>query len=248
MSTMRLGEEGFRWFLAVVESTDDPLKLGRIKIRILNEQDYDEVSTDDLVFAQVMMPITSASLGGVGLSPTGILVGSRVIGFFVDTEEENMPVILGTWHTKNKNVHDVNELAREKQILDKEITKGTVVTEPDSAYNSKYPNNKTMTTPSGHAIEIDDTPGEERIHLYHKSGTYVEINKDGRTVVKNNDDVYEIDAKNKIVLVKGNVTLEVNGNIEEHVDGDYNIDVKGNYNVTSGKNMKLEAKRIDLNP
>ncbi|NIR48475.1 hypothetical protein GWN42_03820, partial [candidate division KSB1 bacterium] len=60
--------------------------------------------------------------------------------------------------------------------------------------------------------EIDDTTGAERIHIYHKSGSYEEINKDGRWVRKVVDDDYEIVMKDKKVYVKGDVTIEVDGN------------------------------------
>jgi hypothetical protein len=37
---------------------------------------------------------------------------------------------------------------------------------------------------SGHLIEYDDTPGYERIHIFHKSGTFIEIHPDGKMVHK----------------------------------------------------------------
>ena len=54
--------------------------------------------------------------------------------------------------------------------------------EPESAFNGAYPYNKVTQTESGHIIEVDDTPGSERIHIYHKSGTYVEIDSNGSMV------------------------------------------------------------------
>ena len=42
---------------------------------------------------------------------------------------------------------------------------------------STYPLNHTYTTESGHVMEYDDTPGGERIHQYHKRGTFYEINQ-----------------------------------------------------------------------
>ena len=50
-----------------------------------------------------------------------------------------------------------------------------LVWEPSSDYNTKYPFNFVHTTKSGHAIELDDTPGHERMHMWHRSGTYEEI-------------------------------------------------------------------------
>lgn len=49
------------------------------------------------------------------------------------------------------------------------------VDEHASIYQTLYPYNTTYTTKSGHAIELDDTEGHERIHVWHKSGSYEEI-------------------------------------------------------------------------
>jgi hypothetical protein len=72
--------------------------------------------------------------------------------------------------------------------------------EPDSYYNAVYPYNNVYESESGHALEFDDTPNAERIHLYHRSGSYTEwaangdraerIQKDKFTVVIGNDSVY----------------------------------------------------------
>jgi hypothetical protein len=50
-----------------------------------------------------------------------------------------------------------------------------LVYEPPSDYDTEYPFNFVHTTKSGHAIELDDTPGHERIHWWHRSGSYDEI-------------------------------------------------------------------------
>ena len=42
-------------------------------------------------------------------------------------------------------------------------------------FKAKYPDNKTLETKSGHIFEIDDTPKFERIHIYHKNGSYIEM-------------------------------------------------------------------------
>ena len=67
---------------------------------------------------------------------------------------------------------------------------GAAWDEPDSAFNGAYPYNKVTQTESGHIIEIDDTPGSERIHIYHKSGTYVEIDSNGSMVKRTKGSSY----------------------------------------------------------
>ena len=44
---------------------------------------------------------------------------------------------------------------------------------------SSYPNNHVYESESGHVQEFDDTPGAERIHTYHRAGTFEEIHPDG---------------------------------------------------------------------
>jgi hypothetical protein len=86
--------------------------------------------------------------------------------------------------------------------------------------NSKYPFNHVTETESGHVFERDDTPGAERIHNYHTSGTYDEVNASGTKSVKIVGDNYEIILKDKNLFIKGdfNVTVE----------GDYKLNVLGN--------------------
>ena len=56
-----------------------------------------------------------------------------------------------------------------------------LVWQPASDYDTEYPYNFVHTTKSGHALELDDTPGHERMHWWHRSGSYEEIsnNKQG---------------------------------------------------------------------
>ena len=64
-----------------------------------------------------------------------------------------------------------------KEYSPKGYQKGgmNIVWEPPSDYDTKYPFNLTHTTKSGHAFEIDDTPGHERIQWWHRSGSYEEV-------------------------------------------------------------------------
>jgi hypothetical protein len=86
------------WYGVVTVIDDDPEKLGRVRVRIFGKhhQDPNILKNEDLPLAQVLMPPIYASLSGVGKTPTGLLPGSWVIGFFLDPEIENMPIILGS--------------------------------------------------------------------------------------------------------------------------------------------------------
>lgn len=89
------GREGFFWWIGVVEDRDDPMKLGRCRVRIFG---YHQpiIPKEDLPWAMPMQPITSAALGGKGSSPLGPLEGTWVIGFFLDGANCQNPCMMGT--------------------------------------------------------------------------------------------------------------------------------------------------------
>jgi len=112
-------------------------------------------------------------------------------------------------------------------IVSNTINKQTLGPEPASAYNTKYPFNKVYQSESGHVIEIDDTPNFERLHTYHRTGTYTEINEDGRRVNKIVGDDFEIVQKDKNLYIQGAFTITAKGNIT------INGDIKVNGSITA---------------
>ncbi len=92
------------FFTGVVEDRMDPLKLGRVRIRlhvhhpeqkVLNQKTGTGLKTDELPWAYVMMPVTSPAMDGIGETPL-IVEGSHVVGFSRDGETLNDLIILGT--------------------------------------------------------------------------------------------------------------------------------------------------------
>lgn len=284
------GNQNFSWWIGVVEDRKDPEKLGRCKVRIFGHHtdDIAILPTDDLPWAIPITPITSASTSGVGIAPIGPVEGTWVVGWFLDGDEKQQPVMMGTFTGKpektataekiliNEEVKagnvlvtstgavvysgfgepiklgsetdtgqtvssytdipavlphplnptqtpagplndptfatqqaftdpnkiypkidyaglpDTNKLAAEdkshKYFKTKEYYRqqniqtgatGNSWDEPTTAYNASYPYNQVIETEAGHVIELDSTPNAERIHLYHKSGTYIEIDVNG---------------------------------------------------------------------
>lgn len=233
MTTKNIGQEGFTWFIGTVEDRNDPQKLGRVRVRPYNlySQDKALVPTTELPWAIIMMPPTNPSSKKVGWSSNGLTVGSTVIGFFMDGNDCNQPIIMGTMHGipgNNITNHDMTEPSREINSIKKDYAFDE--REPASPYAAKYPYNKVLETESGHFVEVDDTPGQERLHIFHKSGTYTEIDKDGRKVDKVVDNHIEIVLKDQTVHIIGNVDIKVDGNYTLNVDGDI---------VMNGKTINL---------
>lgn len=85
-------------YFGVVEDRNDPLKLGRVKVRVfgIHTADKTKIPTDDLPWATPIQPIISASMNGIGWTPTGPVEGTHVALTFIDGEDCQQPVILGT--------------------------------------------------------------------------------------------------------------------------------------------------------
>jgi hypothetical protein len=95
--------KGFHWFTGVIEDINDPEEMGRYKVRCFgyHTDNKEHISTEDLPWSHVMLPITSASMTGIGQSATGILQGTWVVGFFRDGSSAQDPLILGTLPSKS---------------------------------------------------------------------------------------------------------------------------------------------------
>lgn len=85
------------------------------------------------------------------------------------------------------------------------------VGEPESNGNSKYPHNKVYESPSGHIIEVDDAPGNERLVAQHRSGANLSFLPDGDTHLKAVRDSYYTSVRHTVSYVGGNFTQSVKG-------------------------------------
>lgn len=128
----------FVWWMGVVEDRNDPEKLGRVRVRVFgyHTAEKGDIPTEKLFWAPLVLPTNSASMSGLGVSPTGILPGSHVMGFFADGHDCQVPIILGSFpgrpSTKNSrlgfsdpsdkypeydlNEQDTNRLSRAEKI------------------------------------------------------------------------------------------------------------------------------------
>jgi hypothetical protein len=86
----------FVWFMGVVEDRNDPLQIGRVRVRThYQTADKDILPTSDLPWAQITVP-ASAGTGDTGASSTGYVEGSWVVGFFMDGKQKQHPLIFGS--------------------------------------------------------------------------------------------------------------------------------------------------------
>lgn len=126
--------------------------------------------------------------------------------------------------------------------------------EPAPAYSAEYPHNKARETESGHIFEMDDTPLNERIHLAHRSGSFVEWYPSGtkvEKVVKNNyrivmsDDHLYVAGKVNIVL-ESNANIRVVGDCFLQVENNVDAKVSGNLNFSVGDSFNVKANSMNI--
>lgn len=100
---MEMISNNLNWFVGVVEDRMDPLKLGRVRVRVVGlhppqraQGDVMGIPTEKLPWMSVIQPITSAAMSGIGGSVTGPVEGTRVYGHFLDKWKTN-GIVLGTY-------------------------------------------------------------------------------------------------------------------------------------------------------
>lgn len=123
---------------------------------------------------------------------------------------------------------------------------------------SEYTGNHVEVTESGHMIEYDNTPGDRRIHIYHASGTHMEIKDDGVRISKIEGKEQQFFNKGKDETVTGNFNLIINGDFLVKVTGTYKVEAaafemvttSGDLNLKSAGNMLREVsgdERVQVN-
>ena len=274
------GKNGFTWWVGVVEDRQDPLKLGRCRVRCMgwHADNKMQLPTENLPWAMPSLPVNNPH-------PYAPKEGDMVFGFFVDGENAQEPVIIGvfpsiplkagnpqeaysdprtgealtsapvkpnetqTVYPRKLDEPTTSRLARNETIDDsivsqKKAKKASRV-EPEPYYNATYPYNNVYESESGHALEFDDTKDNERIHLYHRSGSYVEWGPAGDRAERIQKDKFSVIVGNDSVYVQGNVNLYVDGNVNWKVAGDFNLTVGGAFNASVGN--KTETIKGDSN-
>lgn len=127
------------------------------------------------------------------------------------------------------------------RMLGAKLPGGEAWDQPESPYKGEYPYNKVTQTEGGHILEMDDTPGAERIHLYHKSGTFVEIDVNGSVVMKTMGSKYEIIDRNGKIAITGSADISINGACNIFVGNDANIEVEGDTNLICHNDITAQA-------
>ena len=268
-----MGLDGFIWFTGVVEDRNDPSKLGRVRVRCVGHHtdDKSKIPTADLPWAHVMHPVTDPSMNGMGNTPTFMVEGTWVVGFFMDAEDKQQPVIIGTLpgvpdespntskgfndptgtYPKSDflNESDVNRLARADGIGD--VHK--MISAKESFANSFK---EIETAQSGNF----DLPFDNSLlntiypynHVYESESGHVKefddtYNEERVGEYHKRGTYYEVNAGgDKIVHVKGNNYEFVAGSTFINVKGDVNLTVDGNFETLVKGNYNIRARNLNI--
>lgn len=254
--------QSFAWWFGVVEDRDDPLKVGRVRVRCFSYHtpDRKKLPTEDLPWAQVIQDVTSAAMGDVGRSPTGLVEGSWVFGFFLDGQEAQRPMVLGSlaavpsefpdfvkgFSDPNGNYPyrigepDVNRLARNDSEYEHPIEfalSGEALTGVGVALSGQTWDQPvyscSATYPLNHVFESESGHVQE-IDDTPGSERRLDMHRTG---------TYEyVDADGKRVVRVRNSNYEIVSE-DDHlfVSGDCSITVNGNYNLRVLGDMNLQV-------
>jgi len=97
---VKTGDDDFHWFFGVVEDIDDPLKLGRVRVRVVGDHTQHKQSripTEGLPWAIHIVSSPNTQMNGMGSSPTTLYKGTWVVGFYIDGPNKQMPLIFGSF-------------------------------------------------------------------------------------------------------------------------------------------------------
>jgi hypothetical protein len=300
-----LGFNGFIWFLGVVEDRQDPTKTGRLKVRALGHHtnNLELLPTADLPWASVVYPTTASGISGIGQSPSGLLEGSWVFGFFRDGNRRQEMVVLGSLpgrpveladnrkgfydpneiYPKYINEPDVNRLAvnlkdssgqeanphlsltlrRATRIIGiptadfnamttaagnvTAASDGDTWSQPAIPYNASYPYNHVYETESGHIVEYDDTPNNERIHIRHRTGTSTEISPDGTQTNIIKGDSYTLTNGDHQVYIQGKSDITIDGRHKLYINKDGSANNHYDIQIGPGANVNIQVDSGDIN-
>ena len=231
----------------------------KVRILGYHTDDKSEIPTEDLPFAYPAMPINSrpsdSPIGPVegtwvmGFFADGENAQQPIMTHIIDagykTSDDPTDIPESPkWGKSEIPVGEVNtnRLARGDKsgtYVDNYESVGNVPVagalntgwqDPELGYDAKYPYNKVEESQSGHVHEIDDTEGNERIAVAHKSGTVNVMKADGDRVAKVVGHDYTITVKDNRIYAKGNV----------------NITADGDVNIKSKKIVRLEGMQVRI--
>ena len=151
------------------------------------------------------------------------------------------------------NIGSLAQIDDSERVHQDEVTAWS---EPVTPYRAVYPYNHVYESEGGHIREMDDTPGKERIHERHASGSGYEVFPDGTKVTRVKNKNYSIVTGDDYCHIQADSTHTIDGGLRVFVNKDrsrpanFNDDKDGNnYNIQvgAGANVTIQVDEGDIN-
>jgi hypothetical protein len=142
---------------------------------------------------------------------------------------------------------DFNSMATADIDYTAAASDGDTWNQPEIPYNATYPYNHVYETESGHIREYDDTPGAERIHERHRSGTSYEISANGTKTNIIKGDHYTLTSNDTKVYIQGDSDTTINGRHKIFINKDGQANNNYDIQVGPGANVNIHVDNGDLN-
>jgi hypothetical protein len=275
-----IGKEGFIWWMGVVEDRLDPEQLGRVRVRCFgwHTADKELIPTDALPWAHPVHPnnVPAAYTPKEGDWVVGFFADGTsaqhpvILGVLTGKPKEHPDSAMGFSdpagvYPKRVNESTLNRLSRGRkdgtivETRNRNLKKGIKSVgkitwdEPAPTFAPQYPFNFALESESGHALELDDTKGKERVNLAHKNGSFFEMDTNGNIIQKATKDSYSLIMGSDYIYVAGKCNITVIGDCNLKASGKLNVEAKeinlaatGDVKVRAGKKLKLEGKSVDI--
>lgn len=230
---MFAGRDGFVWWIGVVEDIEDPLLLGRAKVRIFGyhprytpqaETTGDSNNTvpiADLPWVTVVMPPNLPNFYG------RLRLGEWVLGFFLDGVEAQEPAILGYIPGLNTREGSTETFGKYDQTV-------KTFNEQHSA-SPNNPSQYTFVTPAGQFLRLSDKPEQKESLFYNQGNFYLQLlDANGNqtlTLIHPKNGYFQIDPTGKMNLKSG---------------GETQVSISTGGTIGGGANSKLGAGANDI--
>ena len=99
-----------------VDVRNDPVFFIRVCVIIYGAHTHDKqlIASPDLPWSEVMMPVTSPSLSGLGTTTHGLVEGSTVMGFYRDGDDSQDPIVMGSFIGIPQKYYRIDETIDDK--------------------------------------------------------------------------------------------------------------------------------------
>jgi hypothetical protein len=258
-----MGLDGFVWFTGVVEDRNDPAKLGRVKVRALgfHTENLNDIPTADLPWAHVMHPVTDPSMQGLGNTPSFLVEGTWVIGFFSDAKDRQQPIIMGTLPGYPQDVADVtkgfndpnalypsSEITHSKHSTNESDVNRLARNETDKAHSVVVTKNDSITedVPIANVDTTWTEPSSAYAATYPKNHVFESESGHIKEIddTTDNERIHEYHTAGTFYEIDkdGNKSTRVVGSNYEVVAGSNYVNVKGDVNLTIDTNCNTYIK------